>query len=326
MPSPILLLLHGDDELAISERVRAIKDGFAKQDPAGLNLNEYAGKNIPIAELQSAAVTMPFLAERRLVLVSELAAQVTGKRNATLDALQAFVANLPDFLSLVWVEKQVLNEKDPLIKLVSAQPYGKIEAHNIPQNARELAQWIAKRAKQHNGEFTPAAAMELANAVAGDPRFAAMEIEKLLAYVNDSRAVQPADVALLTPAANTAGIFDFVDALGNRNTRQASMLLHGLLSQPSQEPIQLLGMIVRQYRLMIQVKSLLDERRSPAEIATVIKANPYVVTKLLPQAQRHTWAQLRLLYRNLLLLDLSLKSSAEPELELDRFVLTSAGV
>jgi DNA polymerase-3 subunit delta len=114
-------------------------------------------------------------------------------------------------------------------------------------------------------------------------------------------------VALLVPYAQEAVIFNAVDALGQRDGTKAALLLHNLLAHGN-DPLYLLAMIVRQFRLLIQVKELANEGQSPADIAKTIKLHPFPTRKLYTQARNFTLEQLERVHKHLLKLDVQIKT------------------
>ena len=111
-----------------------------------------------------------------------------------------------------------------------------------------------------------------------------------------------------------------VDALGRRDGRTAAQTLHRLL-EAGEHPLGLLAMVVRQFRLLIQVKELRTEGASSQEIANALGLHPFPASKLHNQANHFTAAQLETVYRHLLDTDVAIKSGEiEAEVALDLLV------
>ena len=143
---------------------------------------------------------------------------------------------------------------------------------------------------------------------------------KLVAYTDGQRPITTDDIQLLTPHARQANIFDMVDALGRRDGKTASHIYHQLLDA-GDHPLALLGMITRQFRLMIQVQDLAPQLGSPQAIARELGQNPYPITKILAQSKNYTPAQLVAVYHKLLDTDVDIKTGQmEPTLALDTFI------
>jgi DNA polymerase-3 subunit delta len=102
-------------------------------------------------------------------------------------------------------------------------------------------------------------------------------------------------------------IFDAVDALGQRDGAKAARLIHNLLDHGN-EPLYLFAMIVRQFRLLVQIKELAAEGLDPPTIAREIKLHAYPTGKLYTQARNFGLGQLEHVHRRLLDIDVQIKT------------------
>jgi len=153
-----------------------------------------------------------------------------------------------------------------------------------------------------------------------DTRQAGMEISKLLAYVNWARQVKVTDVEAVCIVTSQQSVFDFVDALSNGNGKQAQHLLHRLLE--TEDPFSLWGMVVRQFRLLIQAREILDGRGNKDDVARALGVHPFVAEKTTGQAARFSMESLEGIYRKLLRIDEGVKTSQLTlELALDTLVV-----
>ena len=89
------------------------------------------------------------------------------------------------------------------------------------------------------------------------------------------------------------------------------------------DPLPLFGMIVRQFRLLIQVRELVDE--NPAQdhfsIAKQIGSHPYPIKKLMPQVKLFTLEQLKKIFHQLSEVDQAIKTGQlEGTLALDLLI------
>jgi DNA polymerase-3 subunit delta len=102
-------------------------------------------------------------------------------------------------------------------------------------------------------------------------------------------------------------VFDFVDALSNGNGKSAQHLLHRLLE--TEDPFSLWGMVIRQFRLLIQAREILDGRGNQNDVARVLGVHPFVAEKTAQQATRFSIESLENIYRKLLRIDEGVKTS-----------------
>jgi len=133
------------------------------------------------------------------------------------------------------------------------------------------------------------------------------EIDKLILYKGENEEIMAEDVTLLSPYAAEASIFDLVDALGNRNSKKASLLLQKKFSEGT-DPFYLFSMFIRQFRLLIQVKELSDEGKKPLAISQELKIHSFVVGKLFQQGHGFSLPQLEQIYSHLLTIDVGVKT------------------
>jgi DNA polymerase III subunit delta len=322
---PVVYILHGDDEQAMSSLVQSLETRLGDPATAELNLSRLDARQASDTEIATAATALPFLADRRIVILNNALSHLNSK-----DAQQRFcklLENLPTTTAMVLVISDNYERKDwTVLKSTHwlrqwAQQAGKkvrLQTLALPK-IQEMSGWILKHAQEMGGRFNPPAAQALANHVGNNTRLALLEIEKLLAYVDFSRPVELDDVEELTATTGQTNIFDMVDNLAAKNTSSALRHLHALLE--TSDHLTLFGMIVRQFRLLLQTREILNEGGSVPQVQTELHQVPFVAEKLVRQVQGFTMSQLELIYHRLLALDESMKTSQmPPDLALDLFV------
>lgn len=304
----------GNDEIGIQNAVKGLKD---RLDPASsqMNLTVLEGQ-VSIEALSDALQTMPFLDKHRLVLLPEPSKSFPpgARRNALLENLE----NLPDSTLVALYEAG--NARKPeqhwLAKWARKQPHVEFKSFLLP---RDMSTWIVQETRRQGGRISPLAARRLAELVGEQPRYAAQEITKLLTYVNADRPIQQEDVEAVCVSVSEASIFDFVDALGQGKAQQAQKVFHHLLRD--QDPFQIFGMIVRQFRLLLQTRELLDAHLASSEIEAALGQHPYVVKKLIAQAGNFQLSTLEAIYHHLQAIDSQVKRhQIDLDLAIDLFI------
>jgi DNA polymerase-3 subunit delta len=325
--APTFYVFHGTDEFTRAETLADFKRRLGPPDTVDLNTTFLDGRGLTLAELRHTCDAIPFLAEKRLVIVEGLLTRLIprkGQRRSAaeddyLTALTDYLLHLPETTRLIFVEEKPLPAHHSIVQLAQREERGYVKRFD-PPGAKALPRWVAERARKHGGEIEPQAAQQLAAVVGADLRLLDQEIAKLVTYTNAERAITAADVDAVVPYAQAAVVFDLVDALGQRDGRTAAQTLHRLLDA-GEHPLGLLAMIVRQFRLLVQVKELKAEGASSQGIAQVLKIHPFPARKLYNQATHFTAAQLETVYRHLLDTDVSIKSGEiEAEVALDLLV------
>lgn len=314
-------LFHGQDAYSQRETLAAL---LAKEgDPDMLSLNTtHLDSRATYTELQAACDAMPFLARVRVVLVAGLLSSVPDK--AFMEKLAAYLPHLPPTTRLIFIEPQALPDNHRLIRLATEEKLGYVRRFDLPRGG-ELENWTRVHVEARGGRITPQAAGLLAANVApllppppGSGSFAAKEnvadlallgneIEKLVVYKGLGETIEVGDVERLSPYAAEAAIFDLVDALGNRQAARAAELFQEKVVAGA-EPFYLFSMFIRQFRLLLQARALLDAGERAAGIAQQLKQRPFVADKLARQARNFTLPQLEAIYRRLLEIDVEAKT------------------
>lgn len=327
MSLPTIILLHGDDGFAIRRASEEILAPLG--DPAMVDLN-LTRLDAPMPDdIYAAAAAMPFLAERRVVIVTHPLSRLSAETSR--ERFRAVLDDLPETALVVLVLEDEIERGDwlrlPEKKSNWLRKWMNTAGERLEYRlcrlpaAREMPGWILRETRTLGGQITPQAAAALAQHVGSDTGAAIREIEKLLIYVSFARVIEADDVELLSAQSGQANMFDMVDAIANGNLRLALNLLHRLLED--EEENNLFGMIVRQFRLLIQAREVMDEyRRADAErIAQELRIHPYVASKLADQAGRFQMARLKAIYHRLLDIDAAFKTSQTPmAVALDTFV------
>ena len=326
-PTPTFYVVHGTDEFTRAEALASFKRRLGPTDTVDLNTILLDGGRLTLAELHHTCDSIPFLAEKRLVIVEGLLTRLTSRKDRELSTVQReylaaladYLPRLPETTRLVFIEEKSLPANHPIVQLAQREERGYVKRFDPPA-AKTLPRWIEERARRHGGEIEPQAAGQLAAVVGADLRLLDQEIVKLVTYTNAERPITQADVETIVPYAQAAIVFDMVDALGRRDGRTAAQTLHRLLDA-GEHPLGLLAMIVRQFRLLIQVKELKAEGATPQDVARALKIHPFPARKLHSQATHFTGAQLEAVYRHLLDTDVAIKTGEiEAEVALDLLV------
>jgi DNA polymerase III subunit delta len=254
-------IFHGDDSHTQKETVSGLINKM--DDPAMLDLNttRLDGK-ATFTELRQSCDAMPFLAKVRLVLVTDLLSNKPDKE--FVDQLVEYLPHLPPTTRLIFLEPGKLRDNHRVLKLANELKSGYVKLFARPEGAN-LERWIRERVEEKNGRIHPRAAHLLAANIGNNLQTLDNEIEKLVLYKGNNGAaheITSADVDRLCPYLAEANIFDLVDAIGNRNSKQAALLLQQKFNEGT-DPFYLFAMFVRQFRLLIQVKELADDGKRP---------------------------------------------------------------
>lgn len=296
-------VFHGDDSHSQKETLDDLLTKLG--DPAMLELNTSRFRGaVSLGQLRQACDSIPFLAKRRVVIVEDALSQ--NGSQTFIDALIDYLPHLPEFTRLFFLESQALRKNHRLLSFAEKQENGYVRAFVRPEG-RALERWVQQRVREEGGEIEPHALHLLVSSTGNDLALLANEIEKLALYRLDRGSITAEDVAKLCPYAAEASIFELVDALGMRDGKKAAALLQTKLNEGA-DPFYLFAMIVRQFRLLIQVKELAEQGQRPPAIASALSMHNFVAGKIYQQCQHFSLAQLEQIHDHLLRTDVAVKT------------------
>lgn len=323
-----VIFLYGNDEFAIRRRLAEFGGMFTDPTSADMNTARLEARIMNDEDLNTAVNSMPFLAKQRLVLLADPS---TRYSNPSLrKKFFAFLGKVPPTAKLILYEHvdvktyrdKARQERDDerhwLVKWMKKTGLG-LERFALPA-PWQMAGWIAENARGRGGQIESAAAARLAEMVGADTRQAAQEVDKLLTYVNWSRPVTSIDVEAVSIVTAEPDIFAMVDALASGDGRSAQKLLHRLME--SSDPFGVWGMVVRQFRLLLQAREVIDARGGQREVESALGVHAFVAEKIFGQAKRFTLSALEAIYRRLLEIDEGVKrGQVTLDLALDMLVM-----
>lgn len=328
---PVIYILRGDDQQAINTHVGTFFASLGEGDMAEMNTSRLDGKTATLNDVRSAVLSLPFLTERRLVIVEDALQPYSGKggqkaREAFIELLESLppstalvliVPDIPKFSYYGGWGWETMKDTHWLIKWVKTAGKRALVIDCALPTGDKMPVWIQKKAADLGGAFTQQAAQLLRDYIGNDTRHAVQEITKLLTYVDFQRPVDVDDVALLTVRDQQSDIFAMVDAIGSRNGQKALELLQILFDES--DFIYLFGMVIRQFRLLIQAREILDMQEKGLIQATTqqnlnkaLGVADFVAKKAFTQARNFDLPTLESIYHQLLDIDLGEKTGRMP--------------
>ena len=318
--------MYGGDDVSLQEALSSMKDEVQPAELRDVNITVLFGPAASLDQLEATCGTVPFLADRRMVIVRGLLDQFevqSGRRSASSErktlgqweGLPALLGGVPETTHLVFVDG-FLSERNALLRNI--RPLAKALTFPVPRG-RELRQWVDERAAHRGIEIEPRAVDALADTVGGNLRIIDSELEKLSVY-SGGEQVRCQDVQELVAYVKEANIFAAVDAVLERRPGLAIRHVHQLLDE-GRAPPYVITMIARQVRLILLARDVKAQGASQSEIGSRLSLSGYPLRKTLEQEQRISSERLAAIHRKLLEADVSLKTSAiEDGLVLDMLI------
>jgi DNA polymerase-3 subunit delta len=313
----LLYILHGEDDFSRQGALDEIKRAIGDETALATNTTVLDAPQATMEQLRAVAEAMPFLAEKRLLIVNGLLERFesrgrSGRRKKTAGAsnrkdeyqpLADYLAGVPDSTIVVLVDGKI-NDKNPLFSVLQA----KAKVKSFPLLKKEpLVHWIQNRVRGRGANISPQAVMLLADYVGSNLWIMASEIDKLILFASGGQ-IEADDVKRVVSYVHEASVFELVDAILEFRGGTAEKLAEQLL-QRGASPSYLLVMLTRQARLIVRTRELKNQRRSDAEVMGRLEiGSPFVLRRALEQASRYNMPRLKEVYHRLLETDLAIKT------------------
>jgi DNA polymerase III subunit delta len=312
----MIIFIYGEDTFRSRQKLKELKDKFIKDvDPSGNSIINLAGNNLTMADLSEAIGARSLFVRKRLVIIENVFANKGEKLlEKFYDYLKKQVGkkeNVDDNIIIFWDEISGAKlSANKLFKYLSEQKY----AQNFKKLSNtEAAAWIKKEVSKRGARIKPQAILSLASMFGGDLWQLNSEIDKLINHkqaqlLAESEAViNEDDIELLCRGNVDANIFAFADAISNKNKASAMKLLEQELEAGVAEQY-LLTMIIRQFRILLQVKEGVQSGATARKIASQLHLHPFVVQKSLAQVNGFTLQSLKNIFSSLVEIDRKTKT------------------
>jgi DNA polymerase-3 subunit delta len=336
----MIIFLYGEDSYRSRCKLNEILEQYKKSHKSGLNLRFFdcEEEKISIEDIKEKIQQTSMFKEKKLAVITNLFSDAALK--------EKFLKQIKEFSDfedvIVIYEEKNLKKTDSLLK--SLIKNAKSQEFKLLEGVF-LKNWVKKEIDNRNGAIEPEAIETLLDYVGNDLWWMANEIEKLANFkknpdgktiedlpmksrILDSvgtrhsrdKTISVSDVKLLVKPKIETDIFKTIDALAQKNKKQALDLLYKHLEN-GDSPLYLLSMIGYQFRNLLIVKELIEKNKPYNLIIQKSGLHPFVVKKSYFQARQFTFPELKKIYQNIFQVDLDVKTGKiEQEMALDLLV------
>ena len=230
-------------------------------DPANRDwgLARFSAQDDELAHVLGQARTVPMLATRQVVVLSEIEA-IEKLRDAARDAAIADLTNYlndPAPFTVLVLEAEALDQRMKLSKLLLEKAV--VVAAELPEDPSERLRMAAalavQMARERNSTIEPDAAEELADLCNSNLSAIGSEIEKLVTYAGRNQPIRRADVSELVVSEKKYSVWELADILASRQRTRALLFLDNLLREGEQPPA-LVGAMAWMFRKLLEAQDL----------------------------------------------------------------------
>jgi DNA polymerase III subunit delta len=306
-----LYFIYGEEEFLADRAVARLVEKLVAPDFKDFNYTVLYGKECKAEQILDNAMTLPMFAERRVILVKR-AEELQAEQ---LEQLIPYIkAPSPD-TCLVFHGSKIDQRRRFFLELKKTDyliEYKKMKDEQLPG-------FIQREAERAGKRFEAAAAEMLIYYTGNSLRELVSQMEKLAVYSGKRGVITVDDVRSMASDTKIDTVFEFADALGNRDLDRAVRQMQTIV-RDADALFPLVGALARHFRQLTMLKELLDLKVAQDEISKRLKINPYFLRGMLQQAKRFRMTEFRKIFTLLHELDVGLKSGGRGEALLEMLV------
>lgn len=320
--APVYLLI-GKESFLMQETVQYIVEAGVLEEEKDFNLSVYDMEETPIETAIEDAETLPFMGEKRVVIVKNPLFLTSEKKKEkvehNIDKLEQYIHSPAPYTVLVFMAPyEKLDERKKITKLVKKQTEV-IEMNSLSDS--DTKNWMLDIVEQEQISLEKDAMEELIMLTAGDLMMIHQELGKLSTYVGAEGVITSETVRLLVARTLEQNIFDLIEHVIHKRSKDALQIFYDLLKN-NEEPIKILSLLVTQFRLILHVKELSNIGYGQQQIANTVKVHPFRVKLALQQARLFSTDELAHLLMELAEADYEMKTGKkDKQLLLELFLL-----
>ena len=274
-------LLYGEEDYLKRKYKNELRNAICGDDT--MNFSYYQGKNADVSEIADTGRTMPFFAERRLIMIED-----SGFFKSSSEEMAEIVRNAPDTTIFLFVESEV-DKRNRLYKAVNEVGYA---CEMKTQTEEALKTWATKIFASEGKKITVNDMSWFLGKVGLDMNSIYNEAMKLISYVGDDDVVDRAAIDEVIATRPEDRVFDMINAMSEGKTDKVMHLYKDLIAL-KEPPMKILALLGRQFSQLMAVKDMKQSGAGNQEIAARLGIRPFFVGRYVAGAQHYTEEQLR---------------------------------
>ena len=319
----------GLDEELIKDGINALIDKEITDDFKELNLIRIDGMNTTFDEIVNACETMPFMSERKVVVVYRanfLQEKSDSSGTKIYNELKKYVSDMPPYTILIMYYLC----KDKRDKPNKNKKLAPIEKHFPVVFCDKLKRdkYIKKVGDIFKDKGKAIGRTELAyfcDKVQNNFDIIKREADKLISY-SEGRDIKKSDIDLLISSSNEEDIFDRVELIAIRKIDKAIDIMKEILYKSDQHML-IVSAVEKHFARLYEIKIGMSQGKRVNQFMSEYRLPQFVCEKLMNQSSRFTEKQLCELVKLCVNCDTRMKSSgADKDMEMEFLLINTLTV
>ena len=316
---PVYVIYGKDRRRTIDVLGEIVEKVLGGADPQ-MALNAYDGTEANIAEVLVDLRTLPFLSERRVVVVKDADAFVSEYR----DELEKYL-DKPSVSGVLVMTVESFPANTRLAK--KARKVGQVFEYK-PVNRRELAGYLINyAARQHQLQLDNSTAAMLVELAGEDTGLLSSEIDKIAAYMGraaEKKRITPDIIQKLVGNNRQYNVFNVIDAMTRSDAAVAMKHLDAMMTQDREAEYSAVGAFAWHFRRLYRGRVMLEQGMRDQAITKELRIWPQP-EQFMRQVRKMTIRQAASALQELMKIDLANKTGAGTvRAGLEKFIIGNA--
>lgn len=300
----MIIFLYGADTFRSRRFRQELQDKFKRDvDPGAISLGLINGQSASLPDIANQLGSGSLFVKKRLVIIEDI---FKNKKEKIFTELTDYLKKInekktDDENVILFHDEEIGPLKTGQKKLMSfllKQPYTQ---EFKPLNKNQIASFIKNEAKLYKKQIFLPAAKELSERTGEDLWLISRTIKKL-SFSTSEPEITIATIRDMVPGSYDENIFSLTDALSAKNKKLAALKLEEQY-QAGLSDEYILSMLIRQFKILLQIKSGLEAKLSASDLTARLKLHPFVIKKGAEQAKNFELPALKSYLNQLINLD-----------------------
>ena len=278
-----LYFFYGQEQFLLENKIKAIKKRIVEPDFEEFNFVKIEGKKITAREIENQVLSVPVMAERKMVVVSKSGIFGNAKAKDFAEVCE-LISSLPEYITLIFTEEEFDKKKEKNLDTVKKN--GAVVKFDL-LSPKQLEIWLEKMFEERGKTVLSKDISRMIEIVGQSMARLFNEFEKLVGFATDREKITAQDIESVVSKSLEARVFDLIDDIAEGRQKKVLEGL-GLLRAAGENPATILSLVASRMGELLMVKQLLEDRVSVDNIAGYFepRKHPFVVKKLCEQSRR----------------------------------------
>lgn len=312
-------LIYGEDPFRRKLYEGRFKNKIVDESAQMMNVSVFNDAKTTAGQVIEAAETLPFLNDRRFILVKDCGFLSEGKK-AESELLAEYISDVPETACILFSEEKA----DKRLKLYKAIVKAGICEEIKPFDEKALIDLISRKLEKNGIKIARSLCAYMVRNSGENIELLSADTDKLIAYLDGKNKVTAEDIDAVCSKISEVKVFDMVSAMISGDSERALEIYRNLLNL-NESPFMVLSLISRQFRIILKSKSMSEAGIPNADIAKLIGVPAFAVSGALRQAGSFSYGMLIKALNSCLKTDYGIKlGKAEPAAGVEALIVTRA--